>query len=221
MKIMKRVLEKRIRSLTKIDEQQFGFQPGKGTTDAIFIVRQMQEKYLSKRKELWMAFVDLEKAFDRVPREVLWWALRKMGLCEWMIKIIESMYEGVTTSVKLGEELSSEFEIKVGMHQGSVLSPLLFSIVLEALSSKERLGLPWELLYADDLVILADSEKDLLARIKIWKCVLEKKGLRVNVSKTKVLKCGYEVGEVIKSGKWPCGVCGKGWVAILCNVFSV
>src|SRR4051812_41943525 len=57
---------------------------GKGTTDAIFIVRQVQEKLLGKQKELWMAFVDLEKAFDRVPREVLWWALRHVGVEEWI-----------------------------------------------------------------------------------------------------------------------------------------
>ena len=75
-----------------LDGMQFGFTSEKGTTDAIFIVRQMQEKYLAKKKELWMAFVDLEKAFDRVPREVLWWALRQVGVEEWLIKVIQSMY---------------------------------------------------------------------------------------------------------------------------------
>ena len=52
-----------------IDDMQFGFMPGRGTTDAIFIVRQLQERYLEKKRELWMAFVDLEKAFDGVPRK--------------------------------------------------------------------------------------------------------------------------------------------------------
>ena len=61
---------------------QFGFSPGKGTTDAIFIVRQIQEKFLGKQKELWIAFVDLEKAFDRVSRDVLWWTLRRVGVEE-------------------------------------------------------------------------------------------------------------------------------------------
>ena len=71
MKVMERVLEKRVRSQVKIDDMQFGFMPGKGTTDAIFITRQMQEKHQAKKKRLYYAFVDLEKAFDRVPREVV------------------------------------------------------------------------------------------------------------------------------------------------------
>ena len=71
MKIFERVIEGRVRKLVKIDDMQFGFMERKGTTDAIFIVRQLQEKYLAKKKDLWMAFVDLEKAFDRVPREVV------------------------------------------------------------------------------------------------------------------------------------------------------
>ena len=61
-----------MRKIVQIDSMQFGFMAGRGTTDANFIVRQLQEKYLAKNKELWMAFVDLEKAFDRMPRKVVW-----------------------------------------------------------------------------------------------------------------------------------------------------
>ena len=67
MKILERVLEKRIMERVTLDEMQCGFRPARGTIDAIFIVRQTQDKFLAKKKELWMAFVDLEKAFDRVP----------------------------------------------------------------------------------------------------------------------------------------------------------
>ena len=62
MKVFEGVIEARVRDRVQIDNMQFGFSPGKGTTDAIFIVRQLQEKYLAKKKDLWMAFIDLEKA---------------------------------------------------------------------------------------------------------------------------------------------------------------
>ena len=70
--MVERVLEKIGRDLVSIDEMQFGFVPGRGTTDAIFIIRQLQKKHLAKEKNLFFAFVDLEKAFDRVPRDILW-----------------------------------------------------------------------------------------------------------------------------------------------------
>ena len=91
MKVLERLVEKKVKSKGTLDDMQFGFTSGKGTTDAIFIVRQMQEKYLAKKKELWTAFVDLEKAFDRVPREVVWWALRKVGVEEWFVKVIQGV----------------------------------------------------------------------------------------------------------------------------------
>ena len=75
MKVLERVIEGKERKISKIDSMQFGLMACWSTTDAIFVVRQLQEKYLAKSKELWMAFVDLEKVFDRVPREVVWWKL--------------------------------------------------------------------------------------------------------------------------------------------------
>jgi len=210
LKVFERVIESRVRAKVDIDAMQFGFRAGKGTTDAIFIVRQLQEKYIAKKKDLWMAFVDLEKAFDRVPRKVLWWALREVGVEEWLVRVIQSMYEGVTTAVKLSDGESESFEVKVGVHQGSVLSPLLFIIVLEALSRKFRSGLPFELFYADDLVLLAETEDNLMAKIRIWKENMEAKGLRVNLGKTKVMTSCNGGGEVVASGKYPCGVCRKG-----------
>ena len=80
MKILERIVDGLIRQLVSIDDSQFGFVPGRGTTDDIFVVRQLQEKYLAANKRLHMAFVDLEKSFDRVPRKVIWWALRKLGV---------------------------------------------------------------------------------------------------------------------------------------------
>jgi len=80
--VVERIFKHRIRQQIDIDDMQFGFTKGKGTTDAIFIVRQMQENFRAKRKKLYFGFVDLEKAFDRDPREVNRWAMRKLGVEE-------------------------------------------------------------------------------------------------------------------------------------------
>ena len=94
MKVFEKMNEGKLRKIVRIDSMQFGFMPGKSTTDAIFIVCQLQEKYLAKSKDLWMAFVDLEKAFDRVPREVVWWAVLGIEIpgCRWMYSVSDKGY---------------------------------------------------------------------------------------------------------------------------------
>ena len=109
------------------------------TTDAIFILRQLQEKHLAKNKKLYFALVDLEKAFDRVLRKVIWWAMRKLGIEEWIVRFVQAMYNNTRSRVRVNNTYSDEFGVKVGVHQGSVLSPL-FVIVLEALSCEFRTG---------------------------------------------------------------------------------
>ena len=188
---------------------QFGFVPGRGTTDAIFIVRQVQEKTLRKNKKLFLGFVDLEKAFDRVPREVVKWALRKERVPEALISAVMATYKGAKTAVKVGCGMSEDFEVKVGVHQGSVLSPLLFIIVMQAVSREDAQGLPWELLYADDLVVMAHTEEELKHRLLTWKKCLENKGLKVNMEKTKVMCSERNRGEVKHDCEFPCGVCGR------------
>jgi hypothetical protein len=82
MKVVERVFLMRLRKMVEIDEMQCGFMPGKGTVDALFMARMLQERYGRKKRKLYMCFVDLENAFDRVPRKVIEWALRKMGVNE-------------------------------------------------------------------------------------------------------------------------------------------
>jgi len=129
VKVVERIFEHRIRQQIEVDDMQFGFMKGKGTTDAIFTVRQMQENFRVKGKKLYFGFVDLVKAFDRVPREVIRWAMR--GVEEWLASPVMSMYAGAKTVVRTVYGNSSGSEVKVGMHQGSALSPLLFVIVME------------------------------------------------------------------------------------------
>ena len=154
MKVLERVLESLIRSQVDINDMQFGFMPGRSTTDAIYILRQMQEKQLIRKKKIYFAFADLEKAFDRVPCSVLWWAMRNLGIDEWIVRLVKVLYDGANSRVRVNDCFSERFEVTVGIHQGSVLRPLLFAIVMEALSRECRIGCPRELLYADDLVIM-------------------------------------------------------------------
>ena len=105
--------------------------------------------------------------------------------------------------------------MKVGVHQGSVLSPLLFIIVLKALSR----GVPWEDLYADDLVIIAESLEECVRRRLTWKEAMEEKGLRVNAGKTKIMICGMGLDLLLSSGEFPWAVChtGMGSNSIFCK----
>ena len=100
MKVAERVLERRLRQAVEIDKMQFGFRPGTGTTHAIFIARQLQERYRGKHRELWWAFVDLEKAFDRVPRKVVEWAMRKLGVEEWLVRAVMAIYKHARTRIR-------------------------------------------------------------------------------------------------------------------------
>ena len=121
-----------------------------------------------------------------------------------------SMYKNARSLVRVNGKLVEEFEVKMGVHQGSVLSPILFAIVLEALSRVFSAGLPWELLYADDLVIMADSLAELSVKLERWKAELSAKSLKVNTKKTKTMISKPGAGPVQKTGKYPCSVCLKG-----------
>ena len=136
--------------------------------------------------------------------------MRKLGIDEWLVRLVQSMYKDVRSRLRVGNGYSEEFGVGVGVHQGSVLIPLLFIIVLAALSREFRTGCPLELLYADDLMISAESMEELLVKVQTWKTEMEKKGLRVNMGKTKIMESGINLDVLKKSGKYPCGVCQSG-----------
>ena len=100
MKIVERVLERQIRTLVNLNKMEFGFSPRKGAVDAIFTVRRMQEEYQKKDKKLYMCFVDMEKAIDRMPRKVMELAMRKKGLSEVMVRGVMSLYDGAKTRMR-------------------------------------------------------------------------------------------------------------------------
>ena len=99
MKIWERTPVRRLGEHIKISPQQFGFATAKSTTDAIFIARQLH-KYLQNEKELYHIFVDLEKAFDKVPRPAISWALRRQMLPEYQVKAVMGLYTNSSSRVR-------------------------------------------------------------------------------------------------------------------------
>ena len=199
---------------------QFGFMPGNGTTDAIFIMRQVQEEHQAKKKNLYYALVDLEKAFDRVSREKVRWALMKLGVYEWLICTVMVLYTEDCTVVRTDAGLSKSFEVKVGLHQGSVLSPVLFAAVMDVVSSEVISGLLSELMYADDLVLMTPTMELLGRRVGEWRASLLDKGLKVNVGMSKVMVGSSGGKMIVNSGKWHVVYVGRS-AGKFCSVHSM
>ena len=141
MKLWERVIEARTRKEMTIAEQQFGFLPGRSTTDAIFCLRMLLEKWTEGQKAVHCAFIDLEKAYDRVPREELCECLRLAEASECYVRIIKDMYDGATT-VRSAARLTEKFKVGVGLHQGLALSPFPFAIIMDKLTEDIRKDAP-------------------------------------------------------------------------------
>ncbi|KAK3525608.1 hypothetical protein QTP70_000428 [Hemibagrus guttatus] len=187
MKLWERVVEARLRKVVEICEQQYGFMPRKSTTDAIFALRILMEKYRDGQRELHCVFVDLEKAYDRVPSEELWYCMRKSGVAEKYVRVVQDMYERSRTVVRCAVGQTEEFKVEVGLHQGSALSPFLFAIVMDQLSEEVRQESPWTMMFADDIVICSESREQVEENLERWRFALERRGMKVSRSKTEYM----------------------------------
>lgn len=191
MKVWEKVIDRRMREECVITQNQFGFVPGRGTSDAIFALRQLCVKYRHAHKSLHLVFVDLEKAYDRVPREVLWWALKEKGVPGKYVRLVNAMYAGARTNVRSEAGVTGEFNVAVGLHQGSALCPLLFLLVMDALTSNIQEEAPWCMLFADDIVLVGEKAAEVQSRLGKWQEMLERVGLKISRTKTEHLFCNF------------------------------
>ncbi|KAK3573071.1 hypothetical protein QTP86_012282 [Hemibagrus guttatus] len=187
MKLWERVVEARLRKVVEICEQQYGFMPRKSTTDAIFALRILMEKYRDGQRELHCVFVDLEKAYDRVPRLELWYCMRKSGVAEKYVRVVQDMYERSRTVVRCAVGQTEEFKVEVGLHQGSALSPFLFAIVMDRLSEEVRRESPWTMMFADDIVICNESREQVEENLERWRFALKRRGMKISRNKTEYM----------------------------------
>ena len=187
MKLYERVHENRLRNIVSISDKQFGFVKGKSTTDSIFALRQLQERYREGQEDLLYVFIDLEKAYYRVQREELYWCMRDKGVSEKYIRLVKEMYHQCETVVRCAAGTSEPFAVEVGLLQGSAFSPFLFAIMMDSLTENIRKETPWHMMFGDDVVLCAREKNVLELELEQWVEALEKRGMKVSRAKTEYM----------------------------------
>ena len=174
--------------MVNISQIQYGLQPGKSTIQPLFCLLMLQEKHREFGKELHVVFVDLEKAYDRVPRELIWYSLRRKVVPEAYINIVRDMYAGCKTNVTSSAGKTKGIEIEVGLNKCSALSPLLYVIIIHVITEEIEEGTPWAMLFAYDLV-LCDPDREMMELgLERWRECMEKNGRKVSRAKTEHLQ---------------------------------
>jgi hypothetical protein len=157
----------------------------------IFLIRQLMERCREQKKDLYMIFIDMEKTYNKIPRNVMWWPLKKHKVSSKYITLIKDMYDNVVTIVRISDGDTNDFPINIGLHQGSALSPYLFALVMDEVTRDIQGGIPWCILFADDLILVDESRTGVDQKLELWRRTLETKGFMLSRSKTEYIKCDF------------------------------
>jgi hypothetical protein len=130
VKLWDRIIEHRLKGVTNVTENQFGFMLREIDYGDNFLVRQLIERYMEQKKDLHMIFLDLEKVYDKVSRNVMWWTLHKHKISTKYITLIKDIYDNVVTSVRTSDRDTNDFPINK-LYQVSALNPYLFTLVMD------------------------------------------------------------------------------------------
>ena len=197
-KLFTRILLNRLKPLAEeiLGEQQAGFRKGRSTTDQIFTLKIISEKYWEYNKNLYQLFIDFRQAYDSVHRPSMWGILKEFRIPKKLISLIKACYTNSKCSVKVGLNKTNYFNVESGLRQGCMLSPILFNLVLEKaiqtnVQSMEGANINGNkintLAYADDVVMMSETGEglEMLSLASIEKC--KQFGLECNVGKTKFM----------------------------------
>jgi Reverse transcriptase (RNA-dependent DNA polymerase) len=211
MKVFEKILDAKLRRKIEytLHEAQSGFRKGRSVQDHVFTIKQITEKAIAQNNQVFLAFVDLEKAFDRVPRRRIWNSLENRGIEAKLIEVIKSLYRRNLNCVISKNMRSEMFQTNEGLRQGGGLSPLLFNIFMddiinESSDQNKKLVVGYrhlqritisEGVFADDVVVMAGNEKDLQHNLETWNRTFESYDMKINKAKTKVMGLNYD-GEI-------------------------
>ena len=193
-KIVLRILLLRARSriTPEIGNQQFGFVKDAGTRNGIFVVRSITERAVEMQKDVFVCFIDYTKAFDKVKHKELFEDLSSLDLHGKDLRLMTSLYWNQSACIRVDGECSKYIDIERGVRQGCVLSPDLFNyyseLILRELEKEKGLRVGGQnitnLRYADDTVLIAESQEDLQRLLDVVVAESERKGLSINCKKT-------------------------------------
>ena len=200
-KVLNRILLQRLKAAVdkKLRDHQAGFRMGRACADQIAALRIILEQSLEYNTSLYVNFIDFEKAFDSLDRDVMWQLLRHYGIPEKLITIIRTSYNGMQCRVVHEGQLSEAFDVNTGVRQGCLLSPFLFLLAVDWImiqtTQGRRNGIQWtlhqqldDLDFADDIALLSHSQKQMQEKSKTLYEVAATTGLRVSIKKTQVLR---------------------------------
>ena len=180
-----------------LSPNQIGFQRGYRTSDHIYLLKTLVTKVLRKKKKVYAAFIDFKKAYDTVDRSILLKSLHNNGVQGPLLKNLKAMYENVSYAIKLSNGVMDPIASNLGLKQGCPLSPLLFNIYINDLGTYLKDNGPGNLnvngtnvnhfLYADDLVLLAESREKLQEHLDGLNKFAKAKELTVNTKKSVVM----------------------------------
>ncbi|KAK3575502.1 hypothetical protein QTP86_028217 [Hemibagrus guttatus] len=125
--------------------------------------------------------------------------MRKSGVAEKYVRVVQDMYERSRTVVRCAVGQTEEFNVEVGLHQGSAVSPFLFAIVMDQLSEEVRQESPWTMMFADDIVICSESREQVEENLERWRFALERRGMKVSGIQSNG-ECGKEVKKRVQAG---------------------
>ena len=183
-----------------IAEEQAGFRAGRSTTEQIFNLRILCEKYLQQQQNLYHVFIDFKKTFDRVWHAALWATMRKYNISANLVRTIEQLYDKATSAVQMNGSIGEWFRTTVGVRQGCLLSPTLFNIFLERIMSdaleehdgKVSIGGRniTNLRFADGIDALAEEEQELEALVESLDQTRTRYKIEISAEKTKLMTNG-------------------------------